>query len=992
VASGADVTSDLQCLLDTIDDLTSIRNMPRRVALCRQALRRVHRTDTASWVHLKRELGNSLAQSREGDQVANLEAALRHFREAAPVVDRRTDPENWALLQNSIGALFLDRLKGQRARNVEKAITRLKAVLFYYNGKRGAPEYAMIHYNLGRAYALRTHGSASSNERRALHHLRNAGRAYEARGEAADLASVENMLGQVYSNRQQGRHATNMERAIEYYQRALGGYTRRESPEDWATAQSNLGSAYQERVAGDKSENLETSLGHLRAALVVYKFATHPVDWAAVQVNLANTYLERIIGDEERNLEASIYHFRSSLRVYRRERFPMEWAQIQNGLGEAYRLYYYRAWSGHLERAIEHYTQALSIFKRPEFRQSWALTQRNLCSAYRSRIRGRPSDNLEQAIAHGQRALKVFSATGSGSALGSTFVALASAFAECSTTVRSEAPAQAAQYFAQALSIYRRAGLHVELRQALVRLGDLHFRENDWRTALVAYRQSGIAERVLLKRAKTDTARRAIVTAVSRPHARAAYCWLKLGRHDKALLEQEEGRTRLLAEAPTHLRVNPSVIPAASPLAESSTRRGKRLADVTGQKNRELQRILALAPSNGALVIPLVTPKGGAVFVLPSGAASVRDANVLWLDGLNDNWLRSVLVGSSTGTRQSGWLQALVEQDAASERWQTELLKTCGVLWEVLLGPMHECLRALGLAEGAPILLMPHGGLNVLPLHAAWREVGQEYRTFLDDFTVSYAPSGYIANTARQQLRDSARQGRSSLTVADPIGDLPFAGLEGRAVTAIFSKYKNLLLAGDAASLNAVSRHCRGRGYIHFACHSRYSWRDPARSSISLAAGAELSLHDLSTHLHLDACRLVTLSGCETGLIEAREGSDEPFGLPAGFLQVGSPAVVSTLWQVDDLSTMLLMERFYNAHLQDGLAPAAALRAAQLWLRDSTAEEMRLSERWYEVYKTTTNRKLAARAIKAANACKLHPDTRPFRHPYYWAPFTLSGA
>jgi CHAT domain-containing protein len=74
------------------------------------------------------------------------------------------------------------------------------------------------------------------------------------------------------------------------------------------------------------------------------------------------------------------------------------------------------------------------------------------------------------------------------------------------------------------------------------------------------------------------------------------------------------------------------------------------------------------------------------------------------------------------------------------------------------------------------------------------------------------------------------------------------------------------------------------------------------------------------------------------------------------------------------------------------LAPAAALRAAQVWLRDSTAAEMRLAERWYEVKKTTADPNLAVRAIKAAKACELHPDRRPFRHPYYWAPFTLSGA
>lgn len=67
------------------------------------------------------------------------------------------------------------------------------------------------------------------------------------------------------------------------------------------------------------------------------------------------------------------------------------------------------------------------------------------------------------------------------------------------------------------------------------------------------------------------------------------------------------------------------------------------------------------------------------------------------------------------------------------------------------------------------------------------------------------------------------------------------------------------------------------------------------------------------------ACRLVTLSACETGITDIRQSPDEFLGLQAGLLQAGAPTVVSTLWPVDDLSTMLLMERFYqNLLAHDG--------------------------------------------------------------------------
>ncbi|WP_165904605.1 MULTISPECIES: CHAT domain-containing protein [Burkholderiaceae] len=41
---------------------------------------------------------------------------------------------------------------------------------------------------------------------------------------------------------------------------------------------------------------------------------------------------------------------------------------------------------------------------------------------------------------------------------------------------------------------------------------------------------------------------------------------------------------------------------------------------------------------------------------------------------------------------------------------------------------------------------------------------------------------------------------------------------------------------------------------------------------------------------------------------------DEYLGLPAGFLQAGAPARVSSLWAVDDGSTALLTSRFHKNH------------------------------------------------------------------------------
>ena len=88
-----------------------------------------------------------------------------------------------------------------------------------------------------------------------------------------------------------------------------------------------------------------------------------------------------------------------------------------------------------------------------------------------------------------------------------------------------------------------------------------------------------------------------------------------------------------------------------------------------------------------------------------------------------------------------------------------------------------------------------------------------------------------------------------------------------------------------------------------------------------------LSLHDIyNMDLPVD---MVVLSACETGLGKEVDG-EGLIGLTRGFMYAGAPRVVASLWKVDDVATAELMGRFYNAMLEEGMRPAAALRQAQI--------------------------------------------------------------
>jgi CHAT domain-containing protein len=95
-----------------------------------------------------------------------------------------------------------------------------------------------------------------------------------------------------------------------------------------------------------------------------------------------------------------------------------------------------------------------------------------------------------------------------------------------------------------------------------------------------------------------------------------------------------------------------------------------------------------------------------------------------------------------------------------------------------------------------------------------------------------------------------------------------------------------------------------------------------------------LQLNDIY-NLRLSA-ELTVLSACDTGLGKDIRG-EGLMGLTRGFMFAGSRSVVASLWKVDDRATAVLMSHFYEAMLQKGLPPAAALRWAKEELRKEPA-------------------------------------------------------
>jgi len=168
---------------------------------------------------------------------------------------------------------------------------------------------------------------------------------------------------------------------------------------------------------------------------------------------------------------------------------------------------------------------------------------------------------------------------------------------------------------------------------------------------------------------------------------------------------------------------------------------------------------------------------------------------------------------------------------------------------------------------------------------------------------------------------------------------LPATRVEAKAITELVPP-ADVFVALDAAASRAaaIGPEVASARIVHFATHGvsnhERSWESGLILSLVDAAGEPvegfLSLPAIE-ELHL-AADLVVLSACWTadGFSYLGEGISS---LTRAFLRGGVPRVVASLWQVDDAAGAALMKRFYAKMLRDGLAPAAALREAQLELR-----------------------------------------------------------
>jgi CHAT domain-containing protein len=275
------------------------------------------------------------------------------------------------------------------------------------------------------------------------------------------------------------------------------------------------------------------------------------------------------------------------------------------------------------------------------------------------------------------------------------------------------------------------------------------------------------------------------------------------------------------------------------------------------------------------------------------------------------------------------------------------LRETGRELYEALVSPIEAILQ-----RHTHAVIEADGDLDRIPFDAL---VDGKGRYLADLFAFGYS-TGVLYLKGSTPVHGFSEHSRA-LVVADPTAhpelgllSLPDAEIEARAIADNFPKAA--LLVGGQATRDALVRKLPTAEVLHFAGHAVVSQNGSAlvlyaphgdgngRSLFTAVDFNQSSLHQTA---------LVVLSACSSA--QGPDGGfNESESLARSLVSGGVPQVIASRWPVESAASSALMKDFY----------------LDLMAGYSTVESLRTSERHLR-------------------------EQKDFRHPFYWAAFSLFG-
>jgi CHAT domain-containing protein len=306
-----------------------------------------------------------------------------------------------------------------------------------------------------------------------------------------------------------------------------------------------------------------------------------------------------------------------------------------------------------------------------------------------------------------------------------------------------------------------------------------------------------------------------------------------------------------------------------------------------------------------------------------------RDVALVYYETLDDRVLVWVLtretsvhfsrsIGSADLARQVSRIERAILEGATVETLEPLSTRLVSELIKPALAAIDP---------GSTVVFVPDGPLYSLPFAA----LPIDREPLIAQRAVAVVPSFTTFMRATTNLRDMALDdvlavGAGHDAQATGLLPLPFADKEARAVGALYPR--RTVLPGASATVGRVL--AADHAVMHFAGHTVVNREFPLFSRLFLAPEAGdpgvLLASQIVDH-QFRRTRVVVLATCEAAAGTVIDG-EGMVSVARAFLAAGVPAVVASLWPVEDDNHELFTT--FHRELRDRGDAAAALRAAQL--------------------------------------------------------------
>ncbi|MEG4105971.1 tetratricopeptide repeat protein [Microcoleus sp. S13_C5] len=898
---------------------------------------------------LTRTVGNRNAEATTLNSIGSVysdlgeqQKALEYYNQSLPLTRTVGDRSGEATTLNNIGLVYsalgeqqkaleyysqtlpLIRALGERSREartlnniglVYSALGEQQKALEYYN--QSLPLNRAVGDRSGEATTLNNIGlvySELGEQQKALEYYSQTLPLIRTLGNRSGEARTLNNIGLVYSA------LGEQQKALEYYNQSLPLTRSVGDRSGEATTLNNIGRVYSK--LGEQQKALE----YYSQTLPLIRAAGDRSGEARTLNNIGLVYDD--LGEKQKALE----YYNQSLPLNRAVGDRSGEATTLNNIGRVY------SELGEQQKALEYYSQTLPLKRAVGDRSGEATTLGNIASA--KRVQG----NLTEALTDIESSLKIIE----------------------SLRTKIASPELRTSYFATVQDFYQfYIDLLMQLHKTQPKSGydtkAFEASERSRARSLLELLQEanadirqGVAPELLQRerslQQQLDALEKRRVEVLSRPNHTPAQD-AELEQQRQTLLTQyQDIQTQIRTTSPRY-----AALTQPQPLT---------LTQIQQQILDDQTILLQYSLGKERSYLWAVTKTSISSYELPK-AADIEKTARKFRDAVTDQTSRN---SPNQIAQANDAISQIILQPVAAQLGQKRLL----IVGDGVLNYLPFAALSLPVKSGEnanPPLIVDHE-IVLLPSASTLAIIRQNYSDrqppsrslaiFADPvFSADDERVKHPVTAANRQAIDSVNLGLSHSIRDNDVNwsRLKFTRQEAQIIEGLVTvNSRSQFFDFEASRATATSSNLSQYKLIHFATHGLVNSAHPELSGIVMSLVDEngnplngfLRLTDIF-NLKL-AADLVVLSACKTGMGQIVQG-EGMVGLTRGFMYAGAKRLVVSLWSVDDEGTATLMSSFYQEMLQKGLAPAAALRAAQL--------ELWKQEKWHS--------------------------------PYYWAAFTLQG-